>query len=85
MGGLLASLHPEVANPIHFGHRSDAARKLSEYPSDCCPNTLGTVSDLDRNPVRIKSESLSDLRRNTQVLLSRFDKSARIIRPRLRR
>ena len=37
-------------------------------PPEFCPANSGTLSDIGRNPVRIKSESVSEWRRNTQLL-----------------
>jgi hypothetical protein len=36
-------------------------------PPESCPANSGTLSGIGRNPVRIKSESVSEWRRNTQV------------------
>jgi Domain of unknown function (DUF4338) len=50
-----------------IGPLSDFAGTPSEINRNGCPNRIGTLSDLDRNPVRIKSESVSEFRRNTQL------------------
>jgi len=34
-------------------------------PPESCPANSGALSDIDRIPVRIKSESVSECRRNT--------------------
>ena len=52
--------------PKQLGHHSDGAPKTVRFPPEHCPDSVGTVSGLHRNTVRLHVGTLSDLRRNTQ-------------------
>ena len=53
-------------HPVDIGHRSDPIRKLSDISPDDCPASIGTLSALNRNAVRLQIGLVSGLRRNTQ-------------------
>ena len=53
-------------HPVDIGHRSDPIRKLSDISPDDCPASIGTLSALNRNAVRLRIGLVSGLRRNTQ-------------------
>ena len=52
-------------HPVDIGHRSDPIRKLSDISPDDCPASIGTLSALNRNAVRLQIGLVSGLRRNT--------------------
>jgi hypothetical protein len=51
--------------PDQTGHPSDPIGKLSDISPDDCPTSIGTLSALNRNPVRLQIGLVSGLRRNT--------------------
>lgn len=52
--------------PDQTGHPSDPIGKLSDISPDDCPTSIGTLSALNRNAVRLQIGLVSGLRRNTQ-------------------
>ena len=50
------------------GHDSDGASKTVRFAPEPCPDSIGTLSGLHRNSVRLQVGTLSGLRRNTQSL-----------------
>src|SRR5260370_2898051 len=56
--------------PKQLGHHSDGAPKTVRVPPEHCPDSVGTVSGLHRNSVRLHVGTLSDLRRNTHLAVS---------------
>lgn len=55
--------------PDHIGHPSGATAKLSDISPDSCPISIGTLSALNRIAVRLQSDWVSDLLRNTHRAL----------------
>ena len=55
--------------PDQTGHPSDPIGKLSDISPDDCPTSIGTLSALNRNAVRLQIGLVSGLRRNTQNAL----------------
>lgn len=53
--------------PDQTGHPSDPIGKLSDISPDDCPTSIGTLSALNRNAVRLQIGLVSDLRRNTHL------------------
>ena len=53
--------------PNETGHPSDPIGKLSDISPDDCPTSIGTLSALNRNAVRLQIGLVSGLRRNTQL------------------
>ena len=51
--------------PDQTGHPSDPIGKLSDISPDDCPTSIGTLSALNRNAVRLQIGLVSGLRRNT--------------------
>ena len=56
-------------DPDQTGHPSDPIGKLSDISPDDCPTSIGTLSALNRNAVRLQIGLVSGLRRNTQFRL----------------
>src|ERR1019366_7673934 len=52
--------------PKHLGHHSDGAPKTVRFPPEHCPDSIGKVSGVHRNAVRLHVGPLSDLCRDTQ-------------------
>src|SRR5882724_1332018 len=51
--------------PKQLGHHSDGAPKTVRFAPEYCPDSIGTVSGLHRNPVRLHVGTASEMRRNT--------------------
>jgi hypothetical protein len=56
------------ATPERCPDRTGTLSGPSRMAPESCPATSGTLSDIGRNPVRIESESVSEWRRNTQLI-----------------
>jgi hypothetical protein len=62
--------------PAQTGHQSGPIGKLSDFSPDDCPISIGTLSALNRIAVRLQSESVSDLPRNTHPGKGKGDSTA---------